>query len=109
MVLFHNRTLHIGGAFEAPEKVNIGEQKANIGTEKANIEDRFTPRTAVHVRKLLAAFGSRIVFGRSDVQSALGLKPTRSSALLQEMAGCGVIEPVSVRGKGKYRFRRPEG
>lgn len=105
----HNRTLHIGGAFEALEKANIGGQKANIGTGKANIEDRFTPRTAVHVRKLLAAFGSRIVFGRSDVQSALGLKPTRSSALLREMAECGVIEPVSGRGKGKYRFRQQEG
>ena len=33
----HNRTLHIGGAFEAPEKVNIEGQKANFGTEKANI------------------------------------------------------------------------
>ena len=109
MVLLHNRTLHIGGAFEAPEKVNIGEQKANIGTGKANIEDKFTPRTASHVRKLLAAFGSRIAFGRSDVQSALGLKPTRSSALLREMAERGVIEPVSGRGKGKYRFRQPEG
>ena len=95
----HNRTWHIGGAFEAPEKVNIGEQKANIGTGKANIKDKFTPRTAVHVRKLLAAFGSRIVFGRSDVQSALGLKPTRSSALLREMAERGVIEPVSGRRK----------
>ena len=105
----HNRTLHVKGAFEAPEKANIGTEKANIGTEKANIEDRFTPKTAAHVRKLLAAFGSRTVFGRADVQSVLGLKPTRSSALLQEMAGCGVIEPVSGRGKGKYRFRRPEG
>ena len=26
----HNRTLHISGTFEAPEKVNIEEQKANI-------------------------------------------------------------------------------
>ena len=109
MVLLHNRTLHIGGAFEAPEKVNIGEQKANIGTGKANIEDKFTPRTASHVRKLPAAFGSRSVFGRSDVRSALGLKPTRSFALLREMAALGVIEPVSGRGKGKYRFRQPEG
>lgn len=86
----------------------MGGQKANIGTGKANIEDKFTPRTAAHVRKLLAAFGSRIVFGSSDVQSALGLKPTRSSALLREMAECGVTEPVFGRGKGKYRFRRPE-
>mgnify|MGYP000904466179 CR=1 FL=1 len=86
----------------------MGGQKANIGTGKANIEDKFTPRTAAHVRKLLAAFGSRIVFGRSDVQSVLGLKPTRSSALLREMAECGVTEPVSGRGKGKYRFRQQE-
>ena len=56
--------------------------------------------TVAHVRKSLAVFGSRTVFGRSDVQSALGLKPTRISELLREMVGCGAIEPVSRRGKG---------
>ncbi len=102
----HNRTLHINGAFKVPKKVNIENQKANIAAEKSNIEDMFTPKTAAHVQKLLGAFDSQTVFGRSDVQRVLGLKPTRSSALLREMAESGIIEPVSGHGKGKYRFRQ---
>ncbi len=102
----HNRTLHINGAFKAPKKVNIENQKANIDAKKSNIEDMFTPKTAAHVQELLGAFDSQTVFGRSNVQRVLGLKPTRSSALLREMAESGIIEPVSGHGKGKYRFRQ---
>ncbi|MCD7745202.1 MAG: Fic family protein [Lachnospiraceae bacterium] len=118
----HNRTMHISGAFQSLEKVNIesretndGSQKTNIEnekvnidegieTEKVNIEDRFTSKTAAHVRKLLAAFGSTTVFGRSEVQQVLGLKATRSSALISEMLKQEMIEPVKGQGKGKYRF-----
>ena len=102
----HNRTLHISGAFGEPEKVNIDEEKANIGKEKVNIEDVFTAKTASHIHELREKLGQQAVFGRSDVQNALGLKPTRSSALLREMAEHGIIEPVSGHGKGKYRFRQ---
>ena len=101
----HNRTLHISRTFKEVQKVNIDTEKANIDIEKVNIEDVFTSKTAAHVRALKEALGSRTVFGRSDVQKVLGLKLTRSSALLREMAGHGIIEPVSGHGKGKYRFR----
>lgn len=104
----HNRTLHISGTFKEPEKVNIDSKKANIGEEKANIEDVFTAKTASHIQVLQEALGSELAFGRSDVQRVLGLKPTRSSALLREMAEYGIIEPVSGHGKGKYRFRHQE-
>lgn len=87
----HNRTLHISGTFKEPEKVNI--------------EDVFASKTSAHVRALREALGYQTVFGRSDVQKILGLKPTRSSAPLREMAEHGIIEPVSGRGKGKYWFR----
>lgn len=87
----HNRTLHISGAFNE--------------TEKANIENLFTPKTASHVQHLLTTFGFQTVFGRSDVQRVLGLKSTRSSALIREMTEQNLIEPVSGHGKGKYRFR----
>ncbi|MCM1127239.1 MAG: Fic family protein [Lachnospiraceae bacterium] len=97
----HNRTLHISGTFKQQEK-------ANIGKGKVNIEDAFTAKTALHVQKLREALGSKIAFGRSDVQRVLGLKPTRSSALLCEMAERGIIEPVTGHGKGKYRFRQQE-
>ena len=101
----HNRTLHISGTFKEPEKANIDSKKANIGEEKVNIEEDFTAKTASHVQKLQEALGSEAAFGRSDVQRVLGLKPTRSSVLLREMAEHGIIEPVSGHGKGKYRFR----
>ena len=100
----HNRTLHISGTFKAPEKANIGDQKANIESEKVNIHNSFTVKTASHVCKLLDEFGFQTVFGRSDVQEILGLKPTRSTALLKEMADKGLVEPVTGLGKGKYRF-----
>ncbi|MCD8083809.1 MAG: Fic family protein [Clostridiales bacterium] len=102
-----NRTLHISGTWKITEKVNIEEGKANIEDKKVNIEDLFTTKTAAHVQKLWDVFGSRTVFGRSDVQRVLGLKPTRSSALLREMTERMVIEPVSGCGKGKYCFRIP--
>ncbi|MDE7250195.1 MAG: Fic family protein, partial [Lachnospiraceae bacterium] len=101
----HNRILYISGTFKEPEKANIDSKKANIGEEKVNIEEDFTAKTASHVQKLQEALGSEAAFGRSDVQRVLGLKPTRSSALLREMAEHGIIEPVSGHGKGKYHFR----
>lgn len=105
----HNRTLHISGTFKESEKVNIDSKKANIRKEKLNIEDVFTAKTASHILVLQEKLGSDLAFGRSDVQRVLGLKPTRSSALLREMAENGIIEPVSGHGKGKYRFRHLEG
>ena len=105
----HNRTLHISGTFKESEKVNIGDQKANIEKEKANIENAFTAKTASHVCKLLEAFGFQTIFGRSDVQETLGLKPTRSTALIKEMTEKGFIEPVTGLGKGKYRFISHKG
>lgn len=100
----HNRTLHISGAFKGAEKANIGNKKANIETEKANIEKIFTPKTASHVIQLLEIFGFERIFGRSDLQKILNLKPTRCSELLQEMEEKGIIEPVSGYGKGKCRM-----
>lgn len=102
----HNRILHISGTFKEPKKVNIDSEKANIENKKVNIEEDFTAKTASHVRKLQVALGKEIVFGRSDVQRVLDLKPTRCTALLREMAEHGIIEPVTGHGKGKYRFRQ---
>lgn len=100
----HNRAMHISGLFLNSEKANIGSKKVNIGAEKANIEELFTAKTRAYVQTLQETLGSETVFGRSDVQRILGLKPTRSSALLREMNEYGIIEPVSGYGKGKYRF-----
>ena len=101
----YNGTLHISGTFKESEKANIDVEKANIRTEKANIGDVFTAKTVAHIQMLREALSSQTAFGRSDVQRVLGLKPTRSSELLREMAEYGIIQPVAGHGKGKYRFR----
>ncbi len=105
----HNRTLHISGTFVAPTKVNIEKQKVNIESEKVNIQNMFTTKTASHICKLLDVFGFQKFFGRTDVQSIIGLKPTRSSLLIKEMADKGLIESVTGLGKGKYRFKLNDG
>ena len=105
----HNRTLHVSETFKLDEKVNIEEQKANIEREKANIEGSFTAKTASHVCRLLEEFGFWTIFGRSDVQIVLGVKPTRSTALMKEMSEKGFIKPVTGLGKGKYRFKKWQG
>ena len=102
----NNRTLHISGTFKILEKVNIDTQKVNIGEIKANIEDALSEKTASHISRLFEAFGFQTIFGRSDVQNVLGLKSTRSSALLREMSEKGFIEAVTGVGKGKYRFKK---
>ena len=111
----HNRTMHISSEFEESKKLSIDTEKADIDSQKANIdigkayiEDAFTAKTAAHIRKLQGDLKTQVVFGRSDVQRILGLKPTRSSELLREMADRGIIEPVSGHGKGRYRFRQRE-
>lgn len=87
----YNRSIHISGKFKI--------------REKANVHDLFTSKTASQIEQLMEEIGYRKIFGRSDIQRILGLKPTRSSALLKEMANHGIIEPVSGHGKGRYRFR----
>ena len=102
----HNRSLHISGLFSRSEKVNIDDEKANSERAKVNIKSAFTAKTASHVCKLLDKFGFQTIFGRSDVQKILGLKPTRSTELLREMTKQEIIEPVTGHGKGKYRFKQ---
>jgi hypothetical protein len=70
-----------------------------------NIEEAFTAKTTLHIQELRVELGRQVVFGRSDVQSVLGLGATRSTALLREMAEQGITELVTGHGKGKYRFR----
>lgn len=87
----HNRALHISGIFKK--------------IEKPDIETGFQPKTTNHILKLQEAFQGQRFFGRSDVMRVIGIKSSRASDLLKEMAERGIIEPVSGHGKGKYRFR----
>lgn len=100
-----NRTLHIDGVLGTIEKPDIEAKKPDIEKEKAHIEGVFTPKTSNNILKLRESLRDLSVFGRSDVMRVLGVKSSRASELLKEMAGQGIIEPVSGFGKGKYRFK----
>lgn len=102
----HNRTLHISGTFKEEKKPDIEKEKPDIEDIKADIEKMFQPKTASHILRLREEFFDRSIFGRSDVMEVIDIKPSRASELLKEMAGHGIIEPVSGHGKGKYRFRK---
>lgn len=43
-------------------------------------------------------------FGRPNVPLVLSLKPTMPSRLLKTMLAVKLLEPISGKGKGKYRF-----
>ena len=84
---------------------DIGTKKPDIETAKPDIEKKFPLKTADYILRLRQAFPGETIFGRSDVMKALGLKTSRTSELLGKLAECGIIEPVSGYGKGKYWFR----
>lgn len=102
----HNRTLHISGRFKEKEKPDIESIKPDIDALKPDIEVIFQKKTAGHILKLREVFPRQTIFGRSDVMRVIGIKASRASDLLREMAEHGIIEPVTGHGKGKYRFKR---
>lgn len=100
----HNRTLHISNAFIEAVKPDIETAKPDIGELKPDIEKLFRPKTICYILKLYEAFSCQANFGRSDVMRVIDIKPSRASELLKKLTECGVIEPVSGYGKGKYKF-----
>lgn len=100
-----NRTLHIKWKLNDSKNVNIDQEKVNIETITIDINHLFSDITASHVSKLFHEFEFQIIFGRSDVQKILNLKPTRCT-LLKEMLNKEIIEEVIGKGKGKYRFKQ---
>lgn len=95
----HNRNLHISA-----QKVNIDTQKVNIDTQNVNIGN-FSAIVQEHIKNLSAAFGDGTIFGRADVMNVIGVKPTRASQIINQLATEGIIEPVRGHGKGKYKFK----
>ena len=102
----YNRTLHISGTFNEPEKPDIEALKPDIEALKPDIEKLFRPKTASQILRLREAFPGQTVFGRSDVMKVIDIKASRASDLLREMVEHGVTRPVSGHGKGKYQFRQ---
>jgi ribosomal protein S25 len=75
-------------------------------TEEADIETVFQNKTIYYISKMQEAFPNQKIFGRSDMMSVINIKAARASRLLKELAGHGIIEPVTGHGKGKYRFKQ---
>lgn len=108
----YNRDLHISGLLTS-EKVDIESKKVDIRSGKVDIESAlsvkgkdFSPKTAIHVRRLFERFGYDKVFGRSAVMEVTNLKKSGASKLLSNLVQADIIEPVSGYGKGKYQFKK---
>lgn len=106
----HNRSMHISGLFKR-EKVDFHGNEVDIRGKKAYIEEMpaydfsfFTEKTILHTRILFKKYGFSGIFGRTDVMAALNLKTSGTSKFLSNLLKAGIIEPVSGRGKGKYKF-----
>ena len=81
-------------------------KKPDIEDIKPDIEKMFRPKTVSHIVRLYEAFPKQAVFGRLDVMKIMDIRPSRASELLKKLVECGIIEPVSGQGKGKYRFKK---
>ena len=75
--------------------------RANYTNLQKNIHE-----TTVHIHRLFEKFGFDEVFGRSAVMELLELKSSGASKLISNLVQSDIIEPVSGRGKGKYKFRK---
>lgn len=99
---------HISHTFE---KVDVGTPKVDIQPTKVGIEQllkeklpTISTKTRIHIAKLYSTYKTVLYFGRTDVSLVLGLKPVMASRLLKTMLAVQLLEPVSRKGKGKYRF-----
>ncbi len=118
----HNRSLHVSGLYQDDHKLNIRNEKVNIEDEKVNIESKeeniavsdiygfaikeMPKKTVEYIQKMFIEFGTKSIFGRSDMQKVTGLGTTRASAVLKNMLQTKIIETVTGYGKGKYRFTK---
>ena len=118
----HNRSLHVSGLYQDDHKLNIRNGKVNIEDEKVNIESKeeniavsdiygfaikeMPKKTVEYIQKMFIEFGTKSIFGRSDMQKVTGLGTTRASAVLKNMLQTKIIETVTGYGKGKYRFTK---
>jgi len=84
------------------EKVTIGEEKVTIGVV---IDELEASDSAIEKAKaVFMNIGVDSVFGRSDVADITGISVTAAGKLINKLKNAGLIEPVSVLGKGKYKF-----
>ncbi len=118
----HNRTMHINEKFVEVLNHHLESEKADIEIKKADIEIKkadidihekyhtelwgISEKTIKHIQKMYDILSDKSAFGRKDVQCITGLKTTRSSELIKELAARKILEPVYGFGKGKYKFSK---
>ena len=61
-------------------------------------------KTINHAIDIYIACKEKGYFGRSVVEEVTGLKSSGASKLISLLLNSNVIEPVSGKGKGKYKF-----
>ena len=100
----HDRDMHVSGVLW---KQDFALKKQDIQIQKQDIEipDTVKPKTKAHIEKLIAAFGHKTIFGRTEVMKVLGLTASPASELLKKLLQLGLIEAVTGKGKGKYVFK----
>ena len=94
----HNRNLHISGL--------LNEEKVDIGNVLFTKNNGFSAKTIAHIHRLFVEFGFDEAFGRSAVMQLLELKGSGDSKFLSNLMQADIIELVSGRGKGKYKFKK---
>ena len=115
--ILSNRAMHISGKFKIPQKSDIQNEKMDIQSQKSDIENKkldienklkeynknLSSKTIINSIVLFTKLND-VIFGRSMVEEAIGLKSSQSSNLIKLLLNANIIEPVKGHGKGKYRF-----
>lgn len=105
------------------EKQPVERQKQPVALEKQPIEPEKQPvaygnisfaetllvmnlqkRTKEHICKIHEEYGTKGIFGRSDIMHLLNRSDFAAKNLLRKMKEAHLLEPVSGHGKGRYRF-----
>lgn len=84
------------------EKVAIAEEK--VAFERRFSEMAANAPTKNKARVLFDTYGYDGVFGRTEIIQMFGMASSSAGKFLTKLKKLGFIEPVSGRGKGKYKF-----
>lgn len=61
------------------------------------------------IKKLFVHMNFAGIFGRKELMESMSISSTAAGNLIGKMKEAKLIEPLSGHGKGKYRFKMPDG